>query len=237
MAEKPDEHSKESEDSREQPDTGTQAAPPILKAELQIPRSIIEEYYSKQGGKEGKEEWRFWIQIGTFIIAFLALVLAGFQGYLTNEVAIETQQRAHLEQRAWLSIHSTVLANFKPNEEIMIDILYTNSGKTPAKGIKFARNFLWESPNREDLAGQITVDAGGPLAPGEQRTQRFTVQPNLPPERFQALINEELMFSLIGTFTYFDIFSDEERHTPVCVIFNKRTMPRMSSCDIGVPMD
>jgi hypothetical protein len=139
-----------------------------------------------------------------------------------------------LDDRAWVVVTETHLSKFAPNNEIFIDFLLTNAGKTPAHGLAFKRFFSWRKPSLTDLTkleDSYTGDSN--LAPGEKRTQRFTVTPAINRKAFEAITGGTVTFSVLGEFVYRDVFSSEQRSTPVCVYYEARAAPLLSGCALG----
>jgi hypothetical protein len=152
-----------------------------------------------------------------------------------SKAALDTSITASRnDQRAWVVAVSSHLSQFAENREIIVDFLLTNTGKTPARNLKFERSFQWRAPQARDIKHlEAHPDADPNLAPSERRTYRFAITPAIPAATMSALKSNQATFSVVGRFTYNDLFGTEKRITPVCVVHEARIAPLLSSCNVG----
>ena len=235
MAEGPDVDQQKSATCGEKSEPSAEPAAPILQA-LQIPRSVIDGYYTKQKSKEPQERTKYRVQVGTFIIASLALVISAYQGCLTRRAVQNSQDALRLDQRAWVGAievenpsltDESRLVYLKEGFPLKFGVV-TNTGKTPAVKASTIINWRIMPPNLE-----FSPDYGqGTPSPALSLTviqpqMRLTISPgqdeNRPTKQDIAdLKSGERIFYLFGMINYSDIF-DKPHSTKFCV----RLMPSL----------
>jgi hypothetical protein len=76
MADAPHENRVDSDTEKQKPENESQDATPILRAELQIPHSVIDAYNTEQKKKNRLEWWKLGIQAATLIaIVFYTVIV------------------------------------------------------------------------------------------------------------------------------------------------------------------
>lgn len=106
---------------------------PVLRAELQIPQTIIERYDAGQHKNDTREWWRLIIDGGTLVFAVLGF---GVLYQTLNETRRATSaviENARLDKRAWVGLGDIVILN-KPTAGIPLEVkaVLKNSGESPA---------------------------------------------------------------------------------------------------------
>lgn len=139
MADAPDKDSINSINKGNQSEAEHQETPPVLRAELQIPHSVIDAYQTDQKRKNRLERWKFRVEILTLLVVTVYTIVAYHQWRTMRNATKATQRSAEaaqksadaakeavrvardtltvsreglrLEQRAWIGIPEVVVDN------------------------------------------------------------------------------------------------------------------------------
>ncbi|MBI3895686.1 MAG: hypothetical protein HY313_07115 [Acidobacteria bacterium] len=225
MTDNPIEHPQKSEETGKEGDRSSQQSSPILRAELQIPRPAIDEYYSKQKEKQRQENRRFWVQIGTFIIAFLAIGLSGWQAYVARESS-RNSNRAYITIVGGPGLRADTAV-----PQIGVELFHT--GYTPALNVRKA--IKWET--RElPLPSSNTDYLGDP--PYEPETFSLT-SPEMEPLVTEVNLSaadrqkiESLAYGLViwGTVEYTTF--GQVHHTRFCYVMSPDLKRQQRRCPV-----
>jgi hypothetical protein len=217
-------------------------AQPVLRSELQIPRSIIDEYYTNQEKHRPQEQRKFHIQIGTFIVAFLALGVSTYQGCLTRRAVRNSEDSLRLDQRAWVGaveidnpslLDGTRHVYLKQGAAAFFNVVITNTGKTPALKVGTLINWLI-LPSATPFSPVSGSTTGHPSLTVIQPQMRLTLTTRMENEqvsreRISALASGSHNLYLFGEISYVDIFGDQHR-TKFCAMLTPN-LDAFGSCN------
>ena len=77
---------------------------PVLRAELQIPPSVVDEYKSWQQEKKRHEKWKLPIEVVTLIAVVSTASIAGYQGCQMRKATILAEESSRSSNRAYITI-------------------------------------------------------------------------------------------------------------------------------------
>lgn len=184
-----------------------------------------------QHTNEARKVSREWVSIVGLLITAAAAVI----GIGLNVVQMKRSRDALLlDQRAWLGIKDIVVASdVTVGKALVIDIQYTNSGKTPGVDIK-----LTDCKTGESEDSMIKWDCGSAnlaIAPNQVMAITNTSDP-LSQAYFDRLKIRAVRTYFRGVIQYDDIFRITH-HTGFCAFFTGVESIKFSTCSNGNYMD
>lgn len=154
----------ESKQKTDTSDHEHQYSPTILRAELKIPHSETYQDEARSARELVRETWKLYVEIFTLLVVFGYTTVAAFQlGEMkkASETAHDTlreiikqypelhksagaardsadaaDKNMRIEQRAWIGVAFHSFNPPKENEPIVITMVFSNTGKTPAKQVE-----------------------------------------------------------------------------------------------------
>jgi hypothetical protein len=133
-----------SESIRKQTSTNEEhdKTPPVLRAELEIPQSIRDEYHSKTSKRNRHENWKLGVEIVTALAVIAYTTVAAFQWCTSNRTLKEIVDQTNIAnkqlqaQRAYFIVSSYDTAPLKDHAGNLVGfrftVQYQNVGNTPA---------------------------------------------------------------------------------------------------------
>lgn len=174
------------ENSRHEADT----TPPVLRAELQIPHTIVERYEAYQHTNTVQERKRGrvdWARLGVEFMTLVFVILSAWMLYRTLEAtqlaAIATKnaadaavssvdvakktldftiENARLDQRAWVGVVKVIKPPIISEGTHIMGVQITNSGKTPARKVSTRLHPQWVGKGKTTLPIFLRDESGKP---------------------------------------------------------------------------
>ena len=153
-------------------------------AEAEEPRAVPEEMEKKDSQKKMSKP-RFFQRpetgiAGLILAAVVAVIYMGQLAYMRQSVQL-TSKSLRMDQRAWITSKVGQFSELKENSELPVQMIFTNTGKTPAKHISIS--LLIQKRKREEEPS---------LKLNENTPKEWTglMFPNLP-ESFTFYLMEE----------------------------------------------
>ena len=149
------------------------------------------------------------------ICVVFAAVAAGMSAY----VALLQYKSGLEDRRAWIGTEHQQTINLEPNKPITVNILFRNSGRTPATNVqgwilgaqsyrKYGQgdeSYAIDSEQLRDYAikgGPHTIKSLGPAAPGAPLIIRSNDMNVLTPAGLDKMRNDDLRIYTFGEITY-----------------------------------
>lgn len=155
---------------------------------------------------------------------------------LTERNINAAQKQFMLDQRAWINVGKPRLREpFDPSKIIIIDFETKNSGKTPAKNVKF-RHRMWMQylgKNIHEYKGPFSN--GVPYGAGAERQVAVYTDKAIPQEDINLLKDQKEFLFVEIEFIYFDIYDTKKpHHTCICAFYTPKFPTGMALCEGGV---
>lgn len=202
------------EDLEQKPDEGhsssesQHAAPAVIRAELHLPQSVIDQYTTDREKKNKNETWRRRTEIITLATEFVGVILLLANLLVTREAVKVAVDGVRTDKRAWVSPGDIQILN-KPEtgKPLNIKVGIKNSGESPAVHLftadrlallKSAKGDLPQVPfsDHVDLASCIgpkpkweDVSGGAILIPGSDAMSLSKSSDPLP-ETYMAIVRK-----------------------------------------------
>jgi hypothetical protein len=126
-------------DTEDDPEKKHKESAPVLRAEFQIPPSVVACYEASQQKNDRREKLKIGMEflgVALVIITLWATWIAADAAKNSADTAVATlkftEASAHLDQRAWVGVADFVTPELKAGEKADFGVIITNSGKTPA---------------------------------------------------------------------------------------------------------
>jgi len=154
------------------------------------------------------------IMILIFFVTAIYSAFAGLQWIVLREQAKNMKETVNvmsdqfqLDQRAWIGIYE-MSGQFKIGEISTIDIMFINSGKTPAKQVVCkAKGRIIPLGVEPDYTKEILIESKGILAPQQVSGIKITDARPVTEEHFGAVKSGKERLYIYGTVYYSDTFN------------------------------
>jgi hypothetical protein len=194
---------------------------------------------TKQDHELSKQPWRSpeWL---TFAVLFANLLAFGYYTHVVVQqrdamVASNSNTSAFFQnsERAWVGA-DTIEAHFDVGQPPSVHLVYTNSGKTPARNLRSAIAIRDFPPSKECQAPLVAIPEKGSsasvLLPGARGQAGKKWATSLTPENLEAIRAGIIQMCIHAILAYDDIF-DRPHITTIC----EWLLPdgRVVACDKG----
>jgi hypothetical protein len=206
--------------------------PPVLRAELQIPPTIVDRYEAHQQQNDRRENLRTIVEsltllaiLGTLIVTGISTCAAVHSAEIAGAALEATKESSRLDQRAWVGAVVSNAPEIVAGAEVSFQAVIGNTGKTPAlymwggisartlnKGQEFFPTYKTDSAVRQ-------INSVSTLFP-EMRSVYETPPTKLTQAQVKALQDEDTVLYVYGRIGYQDIFL-RPHCTTFCVTFAK----------------
>jgi hypothetical protein len=151
------------------------------------------------------------------------------------ESSIETFRT---EQRAWVVCKSMKFKkDLKADEINPFQIIFTNTGATPALHVRIKVTSRTETKNIPDISNRNTLEEDVFIGPGKEIEFTTNTQPlKLSQETIDGLNLKTIVFTVFVKVTYQDIFKNDHT-TEFCAFYSPETKPDFRICDSGNAID
>lgn len=211
MAHDPAKESPESEPPSTHPGQQSNESPPVLRAELQIPQSVIHQYESEQHKQNRREWWKIRIEVATLAAIIVYAIISGIQANQMHKATDAARKSTDLLRQQLVGSQAANVAlrlSIYPNTAL--SVVFDRRGTVAAKEVRFTFRAVRKSiPSLEDIETAIDRTAYEPIlspeqiyAPKEYSLPRFT------PSVLQAIRRTEQTIMVIGKFSYDNGFGD-----------------------------
>lgn len=140
-----------------------------------------------------------------------------------------------LDQRAWISVVGLrIEKEMKAGGFFDVSIIVKNSGKTPARNLRFSWmiNLHKASGSTSTISGTST--AAEDLGPNVEYTAHIlSNMPLITQTMIDGLESGETVLKISGEFTYLDVFEKTTRRVGYCGVFSPTDRPLLVSCPLS----
>lgn len=133
-----------------------------------------------------------------------------------NESVKTTQEQMRLDQRAWVGVHDFKLVTFDVGERSQVNIVLSNSGKTPALDVEegaIGDDFIPTTEASNKVTQEILKRQSGvafspaPVMPPQGQHYIILTSPNiLTTDQHDSVLNGSVNEYIVGKVTYADNF-------------------------------
>lgn len=239
------ESAKQQDDARRKDATSL----PILRAELQIPHTIVDRYDTSQHKNNTREWWRLLIESATLVFAVLGFWILYQTLCATRAAVVAAQTEAgaavaatdvardqlRLSERPWVGAYEIILGKFTPGEQVRVEVVLRNSGKTPALSMKnkirgvAVYGIPEEPPNIPPIALYASEMV---LMPNQtSRIHPVGVVPLTHADFNNVMVKKDWVFVVWGKIIYTDKFQ-VEGETTLCAYYIPE-IQRFGACTKG----
>jgi hypothetical protein len=196
--------------------------------ETKRPPDLTLEHKTERKEDNAHEKKKFVAEIATLVVVAIYAALTWWQGCSTKKAAdaardniIQIERNVHLDERAWLGVEN-IPGSAKIGEFFGAVVYFKNTGKTPAKNMRFAGQLD---------KGQSDPDAAGQCGDALKDTSRWIVAPgsthSIPARTVgqwpilqkgwqKSLSDKGQKIYIYGCVVYDDIFIDKPHWMTFC---------------------
>jgi hypothetical protein len=209
-------------------------------------KTAPEEKHTRTNWWGSVADWRYWPVVNTLLLTVFNGILAFVAirqwqnmrrqerlAHATLAQAQETVEQMRLDRRAWLTIDAEIIS-LDPGKPPNIDLLFLNSGKTPALINKIKLGCGWaRDPSYDTIIIHHTKDIPwqpreNTVAPGTTYTTHMHSVQTLTEDEIQRIRGDRIDFYCIVTVAYSD-FADGRETQSVLIYYPHQG--RMQQCE------